>query len=189
MPTFLSDPSTSFYLILGIGVFIAAILFVKNRDKQSILQLVGISVLFVGLFLLDFGFESPREACIRAMKEMAEFSKNQSPDQILSHVSESFQYKSMDKNRLREMLKRSELQSIGYQGFEVWNFMRNQFTPIDETTVEIGFNAQLRGMPQTQKSVFATFKKDPDANWRLSGFAIYPLGQGKQGQEESIPNW
>ncbi len=187
MPTFLSDPSTAFYVILGIAAFITGILALRGGDKKSWLQFGVAFALFAILFACDYFVDSPREASINALKEMAVASETKNTDGMFKYVSESFKHKSTDKAKLRDAVKRAEAELSGYKGFTVWNFSRNQFTQIDDSTIEIGFNAQLRELPQSQKSVFATFKKDSDGVWRMSGFAVYPLGQGKEGQEESIP--
>lgn len=176
MPTFLSDPSPTAYVIVGIMVAVLAGIYFRSQRRKDLYPLIGGVAIFLTVFLIDRFVDSPREASIRRMQEMSAASANRNWDDMFKSISESFSYKGAnggqtDKKTLREKVRSVE----GYvdKGFAVWDFNRSDFEQVDEKTARIGFRAQARDRPETVVYVKATFTKDPDGQWRLAGFVCY----------------
>lgn len=71
MPTWLSDPSDGFYLVLFVLVVIAVLVWARNRTRGDLIR-VGIAVALLALlFVFDSQFESPREESVRRVGEIA----------------------------------------------------------------------------------------------------------------------
>lgn len=186
MPTFLSDPATSTYTILGAMVLILAAVAMRRQKKADFAMLAAGVALLLGLFLADHFNDSPRETTLQHVQAMALASQSKNWDDLFKHVSESFKYKTLDKKTIRDKAKLAE--SMIPDGFETWELQRSNFKEIDETTLEQSFLAQPRksGNPAMQRYVVATFKKEGDA-WKMIEFKLYHPLQRTNAPEESVP--
>jgi hypothetical protein len=93
MPTFLSDPPTSVYTILGAMVIVLAAVAFRRQKKNDLITFALGSLLLLAIFLIDKMIESPREITLRQVQEMAAASHAKQYDDLFKHVSESFKYK------------------------------------------------------------------------------------------------
>jgi hypothetical protein len=180
MPTFLSDPSTAFYTVLGALVIILGLVALRRQKRSDFVNLgIGVVALLV-VFLIDRSVESPREEIERRIHEMGAASREGRTADLFQHVSDSFQRKSLDKKGLQELARKAEQMGLG--GIEEWDVKRTDFKEgPDGTTCEQSFRAQLKGHPESQRIVVATFKKDPDGQWRLSSFkTMNPVNAGEE---------
>jgi hypothetical protein len=176
MPVFFSDPSPTAY---AFGVILVAVLvgvYLRSRRKKDLYPLAGGVAALLALFLIDRFVESPREESMRRMHEMSAASAKKNWDDVFTNVSDSFSYKGAggaqtDKKGLREKVR--SVESFVDKGFVVWGFSRDDFKQINDTTVEIGFSAKVKDNDATTTYVKATFTKDPDGQWRMSGFTCY----------------
>ena len=103
MPTFLSDPSTALYADPrggrpGHSACVAA----RRQRRTDLINFLIPAAILLALFLIDETYESPREAVARKLKEMESASQAKKYDDLFKHVSDSFQYKSLDKKGLRD---------------------------------------------------------------------------------------
>jgi hypothetical protein len=186
MPTALSDPSSTLYAILVIIFFVLAALWFRNRTRGNFIRLLIAACALVGLFVIDQLFESPREEATRKIHEMAQASQDKNWNALFSNISDSFTYKGpgggqFDKETFRKLTK--SIESIpGFNGVVVWDFHPADFRPIDTDNVKIGFRAKLKDVPNPEYVgwIVATFHRDPDGQWRMSGFNRYdPVKQDR----------
>lgn len=185
MPTFLTDPSSTSYVLLGtVVVVLGAVAF--RRQKRRELIAFGVAAAFLlALFLIDKAYESPREAAVRVVQEMGTATRAKNSDDLFARISESFKYKSLDKKRLRDRARAAE--GMGWEGMVAWDLSREEFKQVDETTVEQGFLVQPVKNPQFVRYCVARFKWEADGVWRLQSFALYNPIQRTNGAEEGLP--
>lgn len=186
MPTALSDPSPALYLILGVITVIFGAIAVRRQRRSDLINFLIPAALLLALFLIDKAFESPREAVVRKLKEMESASQARKYDELFKHVSDSFKYKSLDKKGLRDKATVAE----GYfpEGVRIWNITRDNHKEMPDGTLEQEFDVQPVGSPQYRHQCVGVFKKDPDGEWRLVTFRLYPVvGGGPERQEVTPP--
>jgi hypothetical protein len=179
MPTFLSDPSTPFYTLLGALVIILGLVALRRQKRSDFVNLGIGAVVLLAVFLIDRSVESPREEVERRIHAMGTASREGKTAAILEHVAESFKYRSLDKKGLEGLARKAEQMGLG--GIEEWDVKRADFKEgPDGTTVEQSFRVQLKGHPESQRIVVATFKKEPDG-WRLITFkTMNPVNAGEE---------
>ena len=186
MPTFLSDPSPTFYAILIILVAVLAGLYLRSRKRGELIRLlVGVAVL-ITVFLIDKLVESPREQATRKMEEIAKATQDKKLDDMFKHVSESFKYKEVDKKSLREKLNSIEQQQE-FKGVVILECNRADFRIVDDKNVTVGLMAQARELPMTRSWIIAAFTKDADGEWRMSGFKRYDPMKQDRDNPQTIP--
>ena len=101
MPTFLSDPSLSLYLVLAVAFVIALAVWYRKRDRKSLLAALAFGLLVLGLYLIDASFESPREQANRRVLAMAEAATARDPARFVEQLSDSFNYRGATKEQMR----------------------------------------------------------------------------------------
>ena len=187
MPTFLSDPSTALYAILGVITLVLGAVAARRQKRADAINFAIAAALLLAVFLIDRAYESPREAVARKLKEMESASQANKYDELFKHVSDKFQYKSFDKKALRD--KANMATNYFPEGIRIWNVSRPNFKPIDDTTIEQEFDVQPVNAPQFRRQCVGVFKKEADGEWRMTTFRLYPVvGEGGgERQEESIP--
>jgi hypothetical protein len=182
MPTVLSDPSPTLYVILGAVVVIFGAIAARRQKRSDVINFAIPAVLLVVVYLIDRAVESPREQVVKAIQEMEAATQNKKHDEVFKHVSESFKYKTLDKKGLQE--KARLVESLpNWEGIKVIRLDRKGFVQKDDNTIEQQFEVQPLRMPGTEYryDCVATFKKE-NGLWRLVGFRLL-----KDGQEVSPP--
>jgi len=185
MPTFLSDPATALYVVLAVAVLVTGVLLAKRQRRTDLINFAIPAVALLALFVIDQVYESPRETVARTLKEMESASQGRKYDELFKHVSEKFQYKSLDKKGLREKANLAE----GYfpEGVRIWNVNRANFKQIDESTIEQEFDVQPVNHPEGRYQCVGVFKKEADGEWRMVTFRLYPVVGGGEGRQEVTP--
>jgi len=171
MPTFLADPSTALYAILGVAVLVTGVLAAKRQKRSDLINFLIPTAALLALFLIDEMYESPRETAVRKIQEMGRASREKKYDDVLKHVSDSFKYRSLDKKALRGRAHQAE--AVGFGGVSEYDLPRSAFKEVDASTVEQGFRVKHNGSPEIHFYVVGTFKKDPDGEWRLATFKLF----------------
>lgn len=178
MPTVLSDPSPTFYIILGVVVIVLAAIWVRTPKRGNLVQFAaGVGVLLL-VFVVDTLVESPREEAVRRMKEMARATRERQAETFARHVSESFASGGVTKTGLRDLLSAlehgtvSQVGGFTWKGGEVWSFDRADYQQVDDATLKIGFVGQASGLPQTLQFCVATFRKE-GAEWHMIGIVFH----------------
>jgi hypothetical protein len=187
MPTFLSDPSPAFYVILVLLAVLAVGIWYRFRDRGSLIR-AGIAVgLLVALFACDRLFESPREEAVRAINEMSAAINARDTSRFLAHVSDQFAFKTWkkaDAPKVIELAKQHNVETA------VWSFDREGFQQISDSELDVVFDAKAQqrdGGAPFPRHIKARFVKDADGRWRLKTFTPYNIAQKTQGPEEPIP--
>lgn len=190
MPTFLSDPAPALYLILLVLVVIAGGIWVRFRDRGSLIR-VGIAVaVLLLLFVIDTLVESPREEGIRKVNEMCAAATAPDPDKFVANVSDSFESFGANKEKVRKSgawdLVRQYKARINATGFD-----RDGFKPVNDTEYDLEFLATAKAQDGgvLQRYVRARFVRDPDGKYRLKGVKFYDPLTGGLNREEPIPGF
>lgn len=171
MPTFLTDPTPTLYILLGTMVIVLGSIALRRQKRGDLISFAIAAAVLVALFLIDRVEESPREEVVRKIAEMGTASRDKKTADVFKHVSESFKYKSLDKKGLQDKARQAE--SFGFGGISQYAVDRSRFKEIDGTTVEQGFGVKHNGQPEIPFTVLGTFKKDADGQWRLVSFKLY----------------
>src|SRR2546422_3365547 len=129
MPTFLADPSTALYAILGVVTLVLGVVAARRQKRSDAINFVIAAAILLAVFLIDRAYESPREAVARKLKEMESASQANRYDELFRHVSDKFQYKSLDKKALRD--KANMATTFFPEGVRIWNVGRPNFKQID----------------------------------------------------------
>lgn len=187
MPDFLSDPSPVLYALLGVLALVTGARFAVYQKRKQAIPFVLFLLLFVGLFLIDRFFESPREEVSRKITEMAAATRSSAKNDFLRYVSDSFAHKAMDKKALGGLAERAR--TFDVKGIEAWDIGKGSFRLVNETTIEQGFHVQPVGQPGFQKYCVGTFRKEADGQFRLTGFKLYNPIQKTNGPEEDVPGF
>jgi hypothetical protein len=190
MPSILSDPPAwlSWGLIIVAVLGLLAAFFLtpaadpkqadakKRRSRQTILFAVSAValLLWLGLKATDYFFESDAEQIQRKLREMSEGVHERNSNKIFQHVSESFRYGSSDKAALRH--RGEQAQETGQvTDIPIWD-VNVQPIPKGATTATVIFRFKVNGnaLRENQFLCRTQFVKDPDGQWRLQGFEVFP---------------
>ena len=172
MPTFLSDPTTAFYTVLGALVIILGLVALRRQQRKDLVNLGIGAVVLLAVFLIDRAFDSPREEVEHVVNDMTRTAEKSDYDGVFAHVSDSFSYRGKDKKTARQAAETAK----GYfpEGIRIWGATRNRFKEIDGSTAEQEFDAQFVSGPQTRHRVVGVFVKEGGA-WKLKTFRLYPV--------------
>jgi hypothetical protein len=183
MPTFLTDPTSIVFIVLGAIVAVLGAIALRARKKGTTIAFATALAILATVVLIDRLNVSPREATVARLNSMSAATKAMNADDLFRHVSANFRYGTMDKKGLQDRFRSA--QGFGLTGLEVWDFNRGDFRQFSETLVEQGFAVQPNGYPQFRKYVVGVFQKESDGEWRMTTFRIYnPINRG---QEEPMP--
>jgi hypothetical protein len=187
MPTFLSDPSISLYIVLSIVVFVLFGIWINRRQRGDLIRLLAGVAVLVALFLVDRFVESPREESTRKMQEIVTATKAKSADGVGKHISESFEYNKWNKARLLEWVK-SVYGNTQFEGIDTSGYGRSEFEKIDDNKVKIIFEVwpTSYGLPDYRHFCTATFVKDPDGQFRMQTFKLTKK-HPSAGEEPVVP--
>ncbi len=190
MPTWLSDPSPTFYLILFVLAVIAAGMWVRHRDRRSAVGAAVAAGVLLLVFAVDRLVESPREESVRRVNEMAAAVNERNPDKFLDHVSDRFRYGAINREGLRTIAAWQLVRTHDVR-VAVWDFARDDVQRPSDDEVVVGFMSKGEsGGREMPFYIRATFGRDPDGRWRLRTFAAYenPL-QRANSPEVTLPGF
>ncbi|HJZ54395.1 MAG TPA: hypothetical protein VKE74_05530, partial [Gemmataceae bacterium] len=179
MPTFLSDPTQSFYLILVAFVVVAGVIAARNQDRRSLITLAVALGAFLLVGLIDILVESPREGAVRAAQEMGHAADAKNPEAFVVHLADTIEYTGGQQpvKATKEQIRNSGFWSLLRDHnvrVTTWDYSRADVKEIDANTVEIGFMAkgEADGKPYPVY-VRATFTRQPDGKMRVTKFATF----------------
>jgi len=187
MPTLLADPPQAIYLLLGAGLIVLALVWLKRRDRRVRNAFLAVAILTVLLGLCDYLFQSPRESAVQVVKDISAAINAGNWDAIDVLVSNDFDYHGHKKSELKTQL-RSAITSRDART-AVWEFNRDKVMQKGENEVTIVFDG--KGDPKVGAAYYAHFKatvfKESDGRWRLRTLALYPYASKTNGPEETFP--
>ena len=131
----------------------------------------------VGLyFLLDRFVETDREQVKRQLMEMADEVKHGDAERIVSHLSPKFSVWGMDRSAFRNYVE-SGLRGRLISELVVYDIaFPDGGTPAADGSLGVSFKAKPKGdrLPSTLHFLCeATFVRDPDGQWRMTGFKVF----------------
>jgi hypothetical protein len=172
MPTFLSDPSTPFYTLLGALVIILGLVALRRQKRSDLVNLGIGAVVVLAVFLIDRAVESPREEVEHVVNDMARAAEKSDYDAVFQNVSDSFSYKGKDKKVARQAAEMAKGYFPG--GIRLWGVTRDRFKETGDSTAEQEFDAQFVDGPQTRHRCVGVFKKE-NGVWKMTTFRLYPV--------------
>jgi hypothetical protein len=190
MPTFLSDPSQSLYLLLAVAFIGSAAAWYLTRKKNARHALLASGLLLLGLILLDVFWESPREQSNRKVLDMMTAATDRNRDRFVSHLAADFNYRGVD----REGMKNSRVWDVIRQfdaRVAAWGFGTNDFQQISDTEIEIGF--YCKGESRTHagfvhRFVRARFIREADGEYRMKSLKFFSP-EGGLNREDTVPGF
>jgi hypothetical protein len=197
MPTFLSDPPFTVYLLLALLVFVTGGIWSSNRNRKSLCAFVGALGLLAAVLLLDFLFESPREESVRRIQAMMKAANERDTEAFVSHVADTVQYRGESANPMT--LTRDQIRKAGFwnalRQFNVrvaaWDFSRSDVKELGDNRIEIGFLAKGEAVAEgKQFPVYfrATFSRQADGQMKLVELASFEPMK-RQNAPMSIPQF
>ncbi|MEZ6139226.1 MAG: hypothetical protein R3B84_01525 [Zavarzinella sp.] len=187
MPDFIIDPAPMVYIILVAFTVILAALAFRRQTRRDLIFFGFAAGILLTWFLLDRAYESGREQVNRKISEMAEASQSNDYKKVFDNISPTFKYKALNKDGLFQLSQRGK--QFLTDGVELWGMNRQSFKQINPTTIEMGFNAQGKGMPQSLRYCVGVFQKEADNEWRMTSFRLYNPVQKDNGEEDQIPGF
>lgn len=192
MPTFLSDPPQTVYLVLGALLVVTGAIAAQKQDRRAVIPFAVTFFLMLAVFVIDRAVESPREEAVRRVHQMAMAAdaKNAhtfSPDAFGEHLADEVsigaegQAKTLSRDQLKshhfwQMLRQANVHVA------VWDFSRDDVKVLDDNTVEIGFmgKGELDGGQQIPVYCRARFSKQPDGSFKITSLRTFePLDHSK----------
>jgi hypothetical protein len=185
MPTALSDPSRTFYILLAVIVVILGAVALRRQKKADVISFAIAAAVLLLVFLVDRAVDSPREEVDHVVAAMASAGQTANYDAVFQHVSDSFSYKGKNKQAARQAAETSR--TYFPEGIRIWGVTPAGFKHLDDTTAEQEFDAQFVNGPQTRHRCIGVFKKE-NGVWKMTTFRLYPVvGTADPNQEATIP--
>ncbi|WP_439620383.1 hypothetical protein [Gemmata sp.] len=180
MPTFLSDPPQTAYLLLFAAVLVSGAVWFNRRDNRRALAAFGsIAGVLAVLFLLDKLFESPREESVRAVQTMLRAANARDANAFVANIADTLEYhgESAPVTVTREQVRGGGFWNVLRQldvRVAAWDFARDDVREIDANTIEIGFLAKGEANGhQAPLYLRATFARQPDGLMKLTKLATF----------------
>jgi hypothetical protein len=191
MPTILSDPPSSVYIILGVvGVLclVAAFFLVgkappskdpKKKQSSPRKYFVSAGVLallaMVAVFICDRLFESDKEQIVRKINEMSDGVRDRNLDRTFEHVSESFRFGTAGKSQLRSRGDQA-LQSGQVTEIKIWDVVIESLD-IEGGNAVVNVRFKVEGSALQANNQFIgelTFKREANGQWRMTKLKVFP---------------
>lgn len=191
MPTFLSDPSPSLYLLLIVAAVVAAFVCYRQQTRKSCYVASVFGGVLLLVFTIDVLFESPREEATRKVKAMAAAATAHDADKFVEHVSPSFSVGGGNRDKLKTTISSGIIQQYDVRA-AVWDFGRDTFKEISDGEIEIGFMSKGESLKMSGfvlRYTRARFVRDPDGQWRLKDVKFYNPAENGLNAEDPIPGF
>jgi hypothetical protein len=196
MPTWLSDPTREFYLVLFVFVVISVTLWARNRTRRNLAWAAVAAAVLVLVFACDKLVESAREEAVRRAREMAKAANEQlgrppaqrNWDGLAAHISDQFDFHGVRKDGLLKEIAQASAAGEGEGDVTEFDRSRVEYQPGDQVMVSFVVRVFPRGShftaPQARFHVEGVFAKDPDGHYRLRGMRLFQdAGGGARGAE------
>jgi hypothetical protein len=192
MPTFLTDPPFTVYLVLAAAFFVAFAVWFGNRSRKSLAALGAVVAVIALLLLIDALCESLREESVRRAMAMVKAADTRDPEAFLSHVADKIEYQgeSVPVTVTKAQLRNSQMWGVLKQynaHVAAWDFSHGDVKLIDDDTVEIGFLAKGEANGQQAPMYFrAKFARQTDGQMKLVALASFDALK-RVNERKSIP--
>lgn len=195
MPTFLTDPPSSVYLVLGGLLIVTGLIAAQKQDRRAVVPFVVAFFLLFGLFILDRVLESPREEAERRSYLLAVAADAKNPEVFAEQIADQLvvytaggEAKTLTRQEVKEHRFWDALRNFEVR-VAVWDFSRDDVKYPDDNTVEIGFmgKGEVRGGQTIPVYIRATYRRQPDGSFKLSALRTFePLNRS---QPYAIPQF
>ncbi|VTT98446.1 unnamed protein product [Gemmataceae bacterium] len=193
MPTFLSDPPQTAYLLLFAAALVSGAVWFNRRDNRRALVVFGcVAGVLAVLFVLDKLFESPREESVRAVQAMVRAADTRDVSAFVANLADTLEYtgESAPVTVTREQVRNGGFWNVLRQHnvhVAAWDFSRDDVRETDANTIEIGFLAKGEANGQQAPLYFrATFARQPDGLMKLTRLATFDPMK-RTNERKSIP--
>lgn len=167
----LLDDPTPLYVILGVGLLVAAALWWRDRRPG---QLWAFGTFALALFVVMVAnrlIDTDAKRIERVLRDMAQATKERDVGRIFSHVCDQLTVASMDKAEFRRLVD----QRIGeVESFALWDYQPREISRTERRAV---VTFAFKGHGHSGQAPFyrcrATFILDADGKWRVLGFDLY----------------
>jgi hypothetical protein len=189
MPSWIVDDPSLVFLILGISALCLTALWWQTRNRHLLVGLGAIAALFFIVWLLSKLINTDSKQIEGKLQSMAAGVKNSNPEQIFEHISRDFKLGSLGKDGFRPIVE-EYMKSRKVTGMEVWNFSAKDVSRSGKKATVV-FKVKGKGTANFGYEFFncqAVFVLDPDDQWRLQSFQLYPPHiDPASGQSLSLP--
>jgi hypothetical protein len=175
MPRWLVDEPSFLWTVLGIIALAFAVAWWRTpRRAYAFGAAAALGLLLLVVALFNF-IDTDSKRIERSIQAMASAVDAHRLDDVFSHISAEFRFEAMDKEQFRQWAK-SIMDRYGVSGMQTWDY---QPVAIDlgQRLATVTFKVKAHGI-ETQGVTFyncrAKFVLDPDDQWRLKGFEIFP---------------
>jgi hypothetical protein len=173
MPTWLSDPSDGFYLVLFVFVVVSVTLWLRNRTRRSLMWAAVAVAVLVLVFVCDRLFESPREEAVRRVRDISDAINARNWDKFQANLSDGFEFKGKKKDEFTNIV-RNGVNAFNPRRITAWEFkVPEGARPGGENELVIEFDGKAETDKPFLAHFVATFVRDPDGKWRLKTFTPY----------------
>lgn len=168
----LLDEPTPAYVVLGVGLLVSAALWWRDRRRGELWAVGAFALALLGLIAAGVLIDTDAKRIDRVLRDMARATQDRDVGRIFSHVSETFAVAGMDKLEFRRLVERR----IGeVESFSLWDYQARDISRAERRAV-VTFALKAHG--QSWQAPFyrcrATFVLDPDGQWRLLNFDLFP---------------
>ena len=185
MPGFLADPAPAVYLILLAFVLVTGAMAGRNQNRSSLIRFAVALAILLLVYLIDKTHESPYEEAVRRVQAMGQAADAKNPDAFVEHMADIIEYRGSNasyripKSEFRthpfwDMLRHNDVHVA------VWNFAKDDEKPsADGVDVRFSAKGEAGGGSPVMFDIRATFKKQPDGSWKMTGFTSYKYGSNE----------
>jgi hypothetical protein len=179
MPTWLSDPSDGFYLVLFVLVVIAVMVWARNRTRGDLIR-AGVAVaLLAALFVIDRLYESPREGSIRTVNEIAAAINERNWDNFQDGLADGFTYKQLNKKGITEKVQAAAAAFAPRTA--AWDFkVPDDLRPTGPGEFQLQFEGKAESGGREFYAHFVGTFVEENGRWRLKTFTAYDYVQKRQ---------
>lgn len=189
MPVWLVENPTPVYVILGLAAIVLAYVWWARQENKVLIAVAVVIGLMVLVKLLDVLIVTDQEQVVLAVQDMAGSVQKKDVNRIFGLISEKFHAFGIDKAGFRKWVER-RIHDADVTGLKVWDFEPTKEAP-QPNQRSILFLVKAEGHEQAGRTFFrckATFVRDADGQWRLSGCELMsPLLDPEKAEKLSLP--
>jgi hypothetical protein len=175
VPDWLFEGRITVYLILATAALVLLYFGWQQRDRH-LLVAGGIAAALISVyFLLDLWVETRGEQVRRKLAEISAAVKTRDTNRVLKHISDSFRGYGMNRAEFRGYVEEA-FKGQWVDEITIWDV---DFPSAGRSETEMPVNFQVKarsGMfgKEPFGHVRAIFVRDPDGEWRMQSFEVYP---------------
>lgn len=189
MPVWLVEHPTPVLVILGLAAIALTYVWCVRQEKKILVAIAVVIGLMVLVKLLDVLIVTDHEKVVLAVQDMAGSVQQKDVNRIFGLISEKFHAFGLDKAGFRKWVER-RIHDADVTGLKVWDFEPTKDAP-QPNQKSILFLVKAEGDEQAGRTFFrckATFVRDVDGQWRLSGCELMsPLLDPEKAERLSLP--